>query len=299
MKKWVLVAALAAFSAGAAATNAKKFLTLEDAALAQAKRWQQTGQAKPILSDDGRVMYPYGQYLPKLTCTLMRVCDIQLEPGEIVTGKPVAGDTVRWKMSKQVSGSGDRAVTHIVVKPTEANISTNLMIATDRRAYQIELHSSASEKDYVNMVGFYYPQDIAAEWDESARLKAKEERARQRLVAAELPAGAAERLDFAYEVNGSSSTGFKPVRVYNDGQKVYIQMPESVTKAEAPVLMRVGKDGRLEILNWRVKTPTLYEVDTLFDKALLIIGTDGDEKKITITWTKNKPSFFSWGGEGG
>ncbi|KAA0178829.1 P-type conjugative transfer protein TrbG [Cupriavidus gilardii] len=299
MRKLVACVVSAFLCTGVYAGTAKRFLTLEDAAVAQAKRWQQTGQAKPIISDDGRVMYPYGQYLPKLTCTLLRVCDIQLEPGEIVTGKPVAGDNVRWKMSKQISGSGDRAVTHIIVKPIETNIATNMIITTDRRAYQIELYSSPSEKDYVNMIGFYYPEDIASEWDESARLKAKEERARQRLVAAELPPGSAENLDFSYDIDGSSDTSFKPLRVYNNGQKVYLQMPESVTRAEAPVLMRVGKDGRLEILNWRAKTPTLYEVDSLFDKALLIVGSDGDERKITITWTKNKRGFFSWGGEGG
>ncbi|CAG2138364.1 hypothetical protein LMG19282_01485 [Cupriavidus campinensis] len=296
MKKLVLLAAGIALCANAFAAGGKRFLTLEDAAVSQAKKWQQTGTAKPIISDDGRVMYPFGQYLPKLTCTLMRVCDIQLQPGEIVTGKPLAGDTVRWKMSKQVSGSGDQAVTHIVVKPTDTNIATNLLITTDRRSYQVELVSSASEKDYVNMIGFYYPEDIAAEWDESARLKDKAQRARDKLVAAEMPAGSIEKLDFAYSIDGDSQ--FKPLRVYNNGQKVYIQMPESVTAAEAPVLMRVGTDGKLEILNWRAKTPTLYEIDGLFEKAILLVGTDGDERKVSIDWTKHKRSFFSWGSEG-
>lgn len=296
MKKLVLLAAGIALCANAFAAGGKRFLTLEDAAVSQAKKWQQTGTAKPIISDDGRVMYPFGQYLPKLTCTLMRVCDIQLQPGEIVTGKPLAGDTVRWKMSKQVSGSGDQAVTHIVVKPTDTNIATNLLITTDRRSYQVELLSSPSEKDYVNMIGFYYPEDIAAEWDESARLKEKSQRARERLVAAEMPAGSIEKLDFAYSMDGDAQ--FKPLRVYNNGQKVYVQMPESVTAAEAPVLMRVGTDGKLEILNWRAKTPTLYEVDGLFEKAILLVGTDGDERKVSIEWTKHKRSFFSWGGEG-
>lgn len=294
MKKWAVWLALAALSANAVA--GQRFLTLEDAAVAQAKKWQQTGQAKPIISDDGRIMYPYGQYLPKLTCTLMRVCDIQLEPGELLTGKPVSGDTARWMMSKQTSGTGDKAVTHVIVKPTDVNIQTNLIITTDRRTYQVELYSSPNEKDYLNMIGFYYPEDLTSEWDESAKLKAREQKAHDQLVAAELPAGAADRLDFDYSIDGGSGVAFKPVRVYNDGLKTYIQLPDGVATAEAPVLLLIGKDGKPEIVNWRPKTATLYEVDKLFDKAMLVVGTDGDEQKITITWNKHKRSFWSRAG---
>ncbi|MBN3815192.1 P-type conjugative transfer protein TrbG [Paraburkholderia sp. Se-20369] len=291
MKKWVTLLAFVVLSANADA--GQRFLTLEDAAVAQAKKWQQTGQAKPIISDDGRIMYPFGQYLPKLTCTLMRVCDIQLEPGELVTGKPVAGDTARWMMSKQASGTGDKAITHVIVKPTDVNIRTNLIITTDRRTYQIELFSSPNERDYLNMIGFYYPEDLTSEWDESAKLKAREQKARDQLVAADLPVGSADRLDFDYSIDGGSDAAFKPVRVYNDGLKTYIQLPDGVPMAEAPVLLLIDKDNKPAIVNWRPKTPTLYEVDKLFDKAMLVVGTNGDEQKITITWNKHKRSFWS------
>src|SRR3989338_5329740 len=81
-----------------------KYLRAEDAALAQAKKWQRTWDAKPILSDDGKVLYPFGQYMPTLTCSPLRACDIELEPGEEVVSKPMAGDTARWKMGKMESG---------------------------------------------------------------------------------------------------------------------------------------------------------------------------------------------------
>ncbi|MFP3675403.1 hypothetical protein SB724_21545, partial [Bacillus sp. SIMBA_031] len=79
---------------------------------------------------------------------------------------------------------------------------------------------------------------------------------------------------------------------YNDGLKVYIKMPDAITTSEAPILVLLGKDDKPELVNWRPSSsdPTLYEVDKLFDKAMLVVGSDGDEKKITITWTKNKRS---------
>lgn len=286
-------AVLSSIAHAQAPAQSKRFLTLEDAAVAQAKKWQQTGVAKPIMSDDGRVMYPFGQYLPKLTCTLLRACDIQLEPGELLTDKPVAGDTARFLISKKTSGSGERAVTHVVVKPTDVGIETNLIVYTDRRVYQIQLVSATNEKDYLNAIGFYYPEDLAQEWDESAKIREKAQKAQEKVAAAQVPSSCMEGLDFAYTVEGGAA--FKPLRVYNACGKVFIHMPDVVATSETPVLVSIGKDGQAEFLNWRPKSPTVYEVDKLFDKAMLVIGTDGDEQKVTITWTKNKKkSWFSW-----
>lgn len=279
-------------AAASAQQSTKKFLTLEDAAVAEAKHWQQTGVAKPIMSDDGRVLYPFGQYLPRLTCTELRACDIQLEPGELMEGMPVAGDSVRWKFTKRTSGEGDNQVIHVIVKPVDLNIETNLIITTNRRTYQVDLIAASNDRDYVNIIGFYYPEEISAEWDDSAKIKAKEEKAHDKLVADDdMPVGSVDKLDFDYEINGDSR--FKPVRVYNDGLKVHIQMPDSIVTSEAPVLVMVGKDGKPEVLNYRPKTATLYEVDKLFDKAEMILGADSDQEKVTITWMKGHHSFWS------
>ncbi|CCD29003.1 P-type conjugative transfer protein TrbG (fragment) [Candidatus Glomeribacter gigasporarum BEG34] len=274
-----------------ARADRQRFLTQRDAVAAQAEAWRQNGIAKPILSDDGRILYPYGQTMPKLICTLLRACDIQLEPGERLTGKPVAGDTVRWLMSKQVSGTGAQAVTHIIVKPTDVNIDTNLIITTDRRTYQIALYSSPNKKSYLHAIGWYYPEDVAQQWDESASIEAERQRARERLVAATLSAGSIEKLDFSYAISGDAKVHFKPVRVYNNGEKVYIQLPEAVKTGEAPVLFLLGPDNRPQIANYRVKTPTLYEVDKLFERAVLVVGTGGEEQKVSIRWTKNERAF--------
>ncbi|NTB05917.1 P-type conjugative transfer protein TrbG [Agrobacterium tumefaciens] len=293
MKKTILAFLFGVVAAAGAQAEGKRFLTLEDAALAQAKKWQQTGVAKPILSDDGRVMYPFGQYQPKLTCTLLRACEIALEPGELLTGEPVAGDTARWKLSKRKSGSGDNETSYIIVKPIELNIETNLNIYTDRRVYHVKLEASAREQDYVHAIGFYYPEQVAEQWDESARIAAREKKEKEKRAQSEIPAGCVEGLDFAYRIEGKAS--FKPTRVYNACGKVYVHLPEAVTKGSSPVLVGVGKDGNAEFLNWRAKSATILEVDKLFDKAMLVLGSDDDEQRVTITWTKNEnKGWFTW-----
>ena len=291
MKNRLSVFLLCLVSSVSVVAGSKKFLTLEDAAVAQAKKWQRTGVAKPIMSDDGKIVFPFGQYLPTLTCAPLRACDIELEPGELVTGKPLAGDPIRWKVSKAESGSGDKRVTHIVVKPVDTKLDTNLIITTDRRTYHLRLYSR-NEQDYLNRIGFYYPQDIADEWDESARLTEKEAKAKDRLVVSDLPSLSVDKLDFAYRIEGEK-TRFTPTRVFNDGTRVFLQMPVEMKSAEAPILLLLDKEDKPQIVNYRVKD-AYYIVDKLFDKAMLVVGTDGNESKVTITWTKGQKKGWFW-----
>lgn len=292
MRKWIVGFVLGVVSFGACAAGATKYLTLQDAAIAEAKKWRTTGVSKPILTDDGKVLFPYGQYMPTLTCTPLRVCDIELEEGEKTTDKPKMGDTARWMLSRFESGSGDKVVVHVSVKPIDTNLETNLLIPTDRRVYHIRLVSPATEGDYVNRAGFYYPQDLVDVW------KSKEDettKAAQKKEALEIaaPAVSVDKLDFEYRIEGKAK--FKPVRVFNDGEKVWVQMPAQMSQTEAPVLVLMDKNDKPVFVNYRVKD-SYFIVDKLFDKAVLVVGSEDDQEKVTLTWKKTERSWFSFGG---
>ena len=64
-----------------------------------------------------------------------QITNIALEPGENLTGAgPIAaGDTARWIIGDTESGSGITRRVHVLVKPTRPDITTNLVITTDRR----------------------------------------------------------------------------------------------------------------------------------------------------------------------
>ena len=76
-------------------------------------------------------------------CRPRQITNIALEPGESLTGAgPIAaGDTARWIIGDTESGSGTSRRVHILVKPTRDDISTNLVVTTDRRTYMIELRA--------------------------------------------------------------------------------------------------------------------------------------------------------------
>ncbi len=93
-------------------------------------------------------------------------------------------------------------------------------------------------------------------------------------------------LSFNYDVTGNAR--WKPVRVYNDGRKTIIEMPDTLQQGEAPTLLVVRKDGGVfsdaetQMVNYRVQG-NRYIVDTIFDKAILVAGVGSSQDRVTIT----------------
>jgi type IV secretion system protein VirB9 len=65
-------------------------------------------------------------------CSLHRVTSLALQPGERVL-ETFVGDRMRWIL--QVSRQHDGQPMYVAVKPVKADLSTNLVIHTDRRTY--------------------------------------------------------------------------------------------------------------------------------------------------------------------
>ena len=116
-------------------------------------------------------------------------------------------------------------------------------------------------------VGFEYPEEVSAKFaDVNARLEAST------IPGAGVPA---EQLSFAYSVSGSA--GWRPTRVYSDGQKTYIQFPRSISGQDAPVLFVVS-GGQNRIVNYRMKS-NMMVVDYNIDRAVLVSGVGWKQQK--------------------
>ena len=248
------------------------------AAVRVSEKWR-GGSNEPAAGPDGRVLYSFGAGLPTVVCAPLRVCIIELQAGEHIVGEPQIGDSVRWNISPAMYGAGSEVTSVIVLKPTISGLDTNLLIATDRRAYYLRLISKPEE--YVARVAFQYPQDdYAHKWQQQAldqQIAAKQAKQQE-----ESPAMlAVERLNFGYRVNGASEH-LRPVRVYDDGAKTYIQMPPDMQHREVPVLLVLGADGKGEMTNYRVRQQT-FIVDRLFDRAQLVLGSGKKSQKVEIS----------------
>jgi type IV secretion system protein TrbG len=243
------------------------------------ERWQGEKNA-PSPGPDGRVMYSFGAGLPTVVCAPLRVCMIELQAGEKIVGEPHIGDSVRWNISPAMYGTGEQATAVIILKPQTPGLDTNLLITTDRRAYYLRLISKPD--DYVARVAFAYPDDDSSrKWQQ--QLAEQQTLAKQEKHAAEVPPAvlSVEKVNFDYTIRGGDEH-IRPVRVFDDGAKTYIQMPAEIQHREAPVLLVLGKDGKGEMTNYRVKDQT-YIVDRLFDHANLVLGSGKKAQKVEIS----------------
>lgn len=204
-------------------------------------------------------VYPYARgALYQIYTAPEQVTDIALERGEELMSVS-AGDTVRWMLGDTVSGAGESAQVHVLVKPLQSGLTTNLIITTSRRAYYLELKSF--NETYMAAVSWRYPEAPLIRRVASAKRPAR----------AELPSGLQlERLQFRYEITGDKPH-WRPERVFDDGRKVYIQFPGRLDQGEAPPLFVIGRDGRSQLVNYRMRE-NYYVVDRLFAMAELRLG---------------------------
>lgn len=196
-----------------------------------------------------------------------QITDIALQEGEQLVGSgPVAaGDTVRWIIGDTESGAGATKKIHILVKPTRPELTTNLVINTDRRTYLLELRST--EKTYMASVSWQYPQDqLIALRRQNAAAEAAQP------VAAGIDVA---NLRFRYRIEGDNPP-WRPTQVFDDGSKVYIEFSRGIRQGEMPPLFVIGAEGGAELVNYRVRQ-NYYVVDRLFAAAELRLGGKGQE----------------------
>jgi type IV secretion system protein VirB9 len=206
------------------------------------------------------------------------VTDIALEAGEQLVGSgPVAaGDTVRWVIGDTESGAGTTKRIHILLKPTQPDITTNLVINTDRRTYHLELR--AADKTYMASVSWAYPQD------QLIALRAQNAAAE---AATPLASGVdVNALSFRYSIQGDTPA-WRPLRAFDDGKQVFVEFPAGIGQGEMPPLWVVGAAGAGQLVNYRVHG-TYMIVDRLFAAAELRLGGD-PQQTVRIVRTDGKP----------
>lgn len=193
-----------------------------------------------------------------------RVTDIALQEGEELIAVS-AGDTVRWIVGDTTSASGADRRVHILVKPVRADLKTNLVITTNRRLYLLELTST--EKNWMASISWDYPRD---------RLLLLQRQAQRADKAAPVADGISlERLAFRYQISGDSPS-WRPLRAFDDGERVYVQFPAGIAQGELPPLFVVGTADKAELVNYRYRAP-YYVVDRLFTVAELRLGSDAPQ----------------------
>ncbi len=244
----------------------------------QAKRWL-NNDIRSMRGRDGRITFLYGATMPSVICSPLKITDIQLEAGEELKSIQ-AGDTARWNFSTDISGKGKNEVAHIIVKPLDLGLDTNLLIFTDRRTYNLKLVSK--KYAWTPIVNFTYNASLKSSLQNYKMYQKKRIDTYKKVNSFEKSPQTKvdiNNLDFNYEIEGDAK--WKPIRVYNDGVKTFIQMPKDMGVKEAPALLVLDSASNKNLVNYRLKEDK-YIVDKLFDSAILLLGVGADQESIMI-----------------
>lgn len=230
------------------------------------REWTGRGPA-PVLSQSGKLVYVHGASMPTVIASPMQVSDVELQPGEKVN-EVMVGDSARWLVETGTAGD----TVHVFIKPVDAGLESSAVITTDRRVYHLRLVSQRS--GHTPYVGFVYADSMKVRISERASARRRE--AERNTTVIDGKNVDISGLNFNFDVKGKAS--WKPVRVFDDGEKIYIHLPRKTS--EMPVLL-ARKGGENVMVNYRVKDNALV-VDGLFDDISLILGVGSKKEEIRI-----------------
>lgn len=216
--------------------------------------------------------FPYGHARPYLRCAALKVCQVELEPGELLADDPLPGDRERWDVDRTVSGT----TTVVLVKPKECEVSTNLLIVTDRRRYVVDLEAPAckdmsSGSDYMTGIRFWYPDDMLHPEPEPDAVD-------DMLVDL-------RTMNAEYQWERSRRITWTPLRVFDDGKRTIIQFSPEARSGEMPVLYAVADDGTREQVN-SVPRPApggdYLIADRVLKRGVLVLRDGRRERKLSL-----------------
>ena len=190
----------------------------------------------------------------------MRITDITLQPNESVTETPFVSDSDKWILGGGVSYEDGSPVQHIYVNPVSGNLSTTLIINTDRRVYRLILRSY--QNTHMPLVRWKYNPPIPNNYIQPAKHENENSNS-------SIPGVDPRYLSFNYRITRSafSRPYWMPELVFDDGSKTYISFPDIVLQREMPVVF----ENRKNILNYRVLGSVII-IDKLVESVTVKIG---------------------------
>ena len=204
-----------------------------------------------------KVLLPYAENkIYQLYCQEGFLTDLMMAPGEEITS--IAGaDSERWIITNIAAGNLIKRQ-HVMIKPVQRGLETNLIITTTQHVYHLHLRSGSFHNPIVEWL---YPNNFDSFGDITQ--------------AKNYLAFNPEKLNFGYEFN-KKKEHWAPEQVFGDGKKTYIRMKEEMFNYKAPSFFVVD-DGKLILANHRL-VKGYFIIDRLFDEARLVLG----KEKITI-----------------
>lgn len=199
--------------------------------------------------------------LYKIYCRRGYLTDLAFRKGETIQFVG-GGDTAGWAVS---SATVD-GIPHLYIKPVVEVSTTNLIVTTNKRSYQLIVHSA----DWYNpMVSWTYATE---DHQDMLRSEQKNEAART----ASVHATDVESLDFSYKVKGKNAE-YRPETVFSDGMRVYLKF-NKLPQRQVPIFIQEKGSRMMTLVNYQQKD-NYYIIDAPFERAQLRVS---EHENVTI-----------------
>jgi type IV secretion system protein VirB9 len=192
------------------------------------------------------LMFPLGEQVLRVSGAEAR----RVETDELGQKPEIA----LWAVESGSSGRGDTLRDYVVIQPREPKQHTNLVVATTRHVYIVEVSSTTNT--YLPVVAF---------WSEPVVVAAKP-------PVTPLIAGQG-RLGVGYEVRAIEGAvpAWGPAQVWDTGDHTVIRFPITLTTSEAPALFVQTPEGTRQLVNYR-QVGAYYVADRLAEVWELKLG---------------------------
>ena len=201
--------------------------------------------------ENSTVVFNYApNQIYKIYCRVGYLTDLALKKDEKIRFVG-GGDTSAWAVEKATING----VAHIYIKPTVDTNTTNLIIATDKRSYQLILNTS----DWYNpMVTWTYGLEENVEINSQP----EEQNVLSRIN------GTVETLNFNYKISGEKT--IKIIAVFDDGEKTVVKFDKIPKKLPSLFLKDQGKKD-IVMANYKI-IDNSYILDRVADEIELRIS---------------------------
>lgn len=215
-----------------------------------------TQDAKNAQGNSTMVFHYQPNHIYKIYCRTGYLTDMEFHKGETI--KFVGGgDTSAWALNTSTVDG----VPHVYIKPVVETNTTNIIVTTNKRSYQLIVCTS----DWYNpMVKWTYNEEDM----QSALAQQKRD---EDTITSTMSAHNVTDLNFNYEIRGSSDN--KPDMVFDDGEKTIMKYNKKLPKKAPAVFFREKGHKGVSLMNFKMRD-NCYILDRVVDEAELRFSND-------------------------
>lgn len=243
-------------------------------------------ELEPARRPDGSYEFAFSDKLMRIRCMKLRSCSVALEPGELVPAQGGLNTNGDQFPVTYVHAAGR---TYATIIPQADAADADISLFTNRgRVYRLHVVAVTEPLEHMAAISFRYPpaeaeiRDLVMREEGRARAAEGPQEAPDYQIEANL-----DDMYFGYQIEKEGrwlirrKITWTPERAYDDGERTFIDLPESVLVGERPILLVRYIDGTEALVNNSSRGRHII-IGGLIEEAVLLKGIGREQERVRI-----------------